>query len=459
MENYRGKKVLIVGLGKTSFVLINFFNKLECQVKVTDIRPIFDLNKPVKRVRKIQPSPELVLGEHREEDFLEADLIIYSPSVDPHIPQLEIARHHGKEVYSEFTFSAKYCDKPVIAICGSYGRTTIAHMISFMLKVDKKNVFVGGTSEEPFINYHLLDNKDEIDYVIVELSPQQIKSAQYLKPMLVVYPNLDEIRIPPMFRSVSEYIETCLSVATSLNPENYLILNFDKLASLGIFKDMKAQTCWYSRRSFVKMGVIGDISGTHFHEKRIHSNVHYHSEFKVNKMRIIGTRNRENLMAAITACKALKVSDEAIQECIIKFPGIPHRLEYIIEKNGVKFYNDSKSESMNDLKKTLESFKQQVIVIAGGKDTEQEFEGYQEIINEKTRLLVIVGECKEALNRSIGDATQTYLVGSFDESVLIAYQKSRNGDIIVLCPGNSSTDVFRDYVEKGNYYKKLVYQL
>ncbi len=459
MEHYRGKKVLIVGLGKTSFVLINFFNKLECQIKVTDIRPIFDLNKPVKRVKKISPTPELVLGEHREADFLEADIIIYSPSVDPHIPQLEIARHHGKEVYSEFTFSARYCTKPIIAVCGSYGRTTIAHMIAYILKLDKKNVFVGGTSEEPFINYHLLDDKEDVDYVIVELSPQQIKSLNFLKPILVVYPNLDEIKIPPMFRSVSEYIETCLSVANLLGPEGHLILNFDKLASLGIFKDMNAQTCWYSRRSFVKMGIVGDIQGTHFHDKRIHSNVHCHSEFKVNKMRIIGPRNRENLMAAITACKALKASDEAIQECIIKFPGISHRLEYVIEKNGVKFYNDSKSENMYDLQKSLESFKEPVILIAGGKDTEQEFEGFTNVINEKVRLLVIVGECKESLNRAIGDSTQTYLVGSFDESVLIAYQKSRNGDTIVLCPGNSSTDVFRDYVEKGNYYKKLVYQL
>ncbi len=459
MEQYSGKKVLIVGLGRTGFVLINFFNQLGCSVKVTDIKPIFDLNKPVKRVKKIKPTPELVLGEHRDDDFLEADLVIYSSAVDPHIPQLELAREHGKEVYSEFTFAAKYCDKPIIAVCGSYGRTTIAHMIGYTLRLDKKNVFVGGTSEEPFINYHLLKDKEEVDYVIVEVSPEQIKSLKYLKPMLVVYPNLDEIKIPPMFRSVSEYLETCLSVGKSVDENGYLVINFDKLATQSTLSELRAQRYWYSRRSFVKMGVLSEVQGTHFHDKRIHSNIHYHSEFRVNRMRIVGVNNRENMMAAITACKALKVSDEAIQNFIEKFPGIPHRLEFVIEKNGVRFYNDSKSETMRDLKKTLEAFKTPVILIAGGKDSEQDYEGYAPIIEEKVRVLVLVGECKEAMNRSLECEIQTFLVGSFDESVLLAYQKSRTGDTIVLCPGNDSTDVFRDYVEKGNYFKKLIYQL
>jgi UDP-N-acetylmuramoylalanine--D-glutamate ligase len=155
----------------------------------------------------------------------------------------------------------------------------------------------------------------------------------------------------------------------------------------------------------------------------------------------------------------LKVSDQAIQKSIETFPGIPHRMEFIIERNGVKFYNDAKSEKMDDLKETLENLKPPVILIAGGKDTEQMYEGYSDIIREKVRLMVLVGECKESMNRSVGDATQTFLVGSFDESILLAFQKSRTGDTIILCPGNESTDIFRDYDEKGNYFKKLIFQL
>lgn len=459
MDQYRGKKVLIVGLGKTGFALINLFNQFECQIKVTDIKPIFDLNKPVKRLKKITPQPQITLGEHRDEDFIEADIVVYSESVNPNLPQLVKAREHGREVYSEFAFAYKHCNKPVIAVCGSRGRTTIAHMIGYTLKMDQKNVFVGGTSHEPFCNFLLHPNKDFMDYVVVEVSPLQLQSLEKFEPMLAVYPNIEERTIEGRFNTAGEYIENSLKVLRNLKPENFLVVNFDKLSSNSILRNSQAQTFWYSRRSFVKMGVIGEIQGTHFHERRIHSNIHYHSDFRVKNMRIIGQNNRENLLAAITACKALKVTDSAIQKCIETFPGIPHRMEFIIEKNGVKFYNDAKSEKMADLRETLENLKPPVILISGGKDTEQDHEGYQDIIAEKVRLMVLVGECKENMNRTLGDATQTFLVGSFDESILLAFQKSRTGDTIILCPGNDATDIFRDYDEKGNYFKKLIFQL
>lgn len=459
MDKYLGKKVLIVGLGKTGFALINLFNHFNCEIKVTDIKPIFDLNKAVKRLKKVNPTPKMTLGEHRDEDFIEADLIIYSSAVDPNLPQLRVAKEHGREVYSEFAFAYANCDKPVIAVCGSRGRTTIAHMIGFSLNLDKKNVFVGGTSDAPFSNFLILPNKDEIDYVIVEVSPLQLQTLENFHPLMAVYPNIEERAIEGRFRSAGEYIESSLKVLKNLNPSDYLIVNFDKLSSNSLLRSCEAQTFWYSRKSFVSMGVISEIQGTHFHDKRIHSNIHFHSEFRVNKMRILGVNNRENLLAATTACKALKVSDKSIQECIEKFPGIPHRMEFIIEKNGVKFYNDSKSEKMSDMGETLKNLKPPVILITGGKDTEQDYDGFNDLIKEKVRLMVLVGECKENMNRAIGDATQTFLVGSFDESVLLAYQKSRTGDTIILCPGNDASDVFRDYEEKGNYFKKLIFQL
>ncbi|MCT4642511.1 MAG: UDP-N-acetylmuramoyl-L-alanine--D-glutamate ligase [Bacteriovoracaceae bacterium] len=459
MENYKGKKVLIVGLGKTGFALINLFNHFQADIKVTDIKPIFDLNKAVKRLKKIKPMPQMTLGEHRDQDFIEADIIVYSSAVNPHLPQLQRAKEAGREVYSEFDFAYRNCNKPVIAVCGSLGRTTIAHMIGFALKLDKKNVFVGGTSSEPFSNYLLLPDKDFVDYVVVEVSPKQLQTLDNFSPILAVYPNIDEKMADGRFKTAGEYIETSLKVLRNLGPENNLIVNFDKLSSNSMLRSCPAQTYWYSRRSFVKMGVITEIQGTHFHDRRIHSNINYHSEFKVNNMRIVGQNNRENLLASITALKALKVSDKSIQECIEKFPGIPHRMEFVIERNGVKFYNDAKSETMAQMAESLNNLKGPIILIAGGKDTEQMYEGYADVIREKVRLMVLVGECKESMNRIIGDSTQTFLVGSFDESILLAFQKSRTGDTIILCPGNDSTDTFRDYDEKGSYYKKLIFQL
>ncbi len=460
MERFKGKKILVVGIGKTGFALINFFNKLECEIRVTDIKPIFDLNKSVKKLKKINPNPQMTFGEHKDEDFLEADVVVYSASVSPDLPQLQLARSHGKDVYSEFALANLLCKKPVIAVCGSHGRTTVAHMIGFTLKLDGKQVFVGGTSESPFIDYCALPNKDEYDYVVVEVSANQMRSLQHFHPRVVVFTNISEKYSNKQFSSIGDYIETKLKIIKMLSPDDYLIVNFDKLASNTFFRNASCQTYWYSRKSYVNLGVINEIQGTHFHNRRIHSNIHFHSEFKVNQMRVVGVENRENLLAAITACKALEVSDKSIQMCIERFPGIPNRLEFLMEKNGVNFYNDSKAETMEELVKSIKAFKDPVIAIAGGKDEEEvDFDKYVPLLKDHIRVLVLVGESKERLNGAFGDTVQTYLVGSFEESILLAYQKSRTGDTILLSPGNPSTDFFRDYEERGNYFKKLVYQL
>ncbi len=460
MNRFKNKKILIVGVGKTGFALINFFNKLDCSIRVTDIKPIFDLNKAIKKIKKINPTPGMTFGEHRNEDMLEADVIVYSSSIDPNLPQLELARRSGREVYSEFALANKLCRKPIIAVCGSHGRTTVAHMIGYTLKLDGKKVFVGGRSNSPFIQYSMLADKEEIDYVVVEVSAVQMRSLKDFHPKMVVFTNIGESYPDKHFNSVGEYIETKLSIIKTLSPDDTLVVNFDTLSNNTFFRNAGCQTYWYSRRSFLKMGVINEIQGTHFHERRIHSNIHFHSEFIVSKMRIIGQENRENLLAAITACKALDVSDKSIQTCIEKFPGIPHRLEFLIEKNGVMFYNDSKAEKMPELVKSIGAFKKPVILIAGGKDDEEVlFDNFTSDMIKHSRILVLVGECKERLNRSLEQHPQTYIVGSFEESILFAYQKSRTGDTIVLSPGNSSSDFFRDYEERGNYFKKLVYQL
>ena len=458
MENYRNKKVLIIGVGKTGFALINFFNGLECEIKVSDIKPIFNLNKAVKKLKKIKPVPQMSFGEHKTEDFLEADVIVYGSSVDPYLPQLQMAREHGKEVLSEFALANKLCDRPIIAVCGSFGRSTVAHMIGYALKLEGKSVFVGGTSSNPFINLYQQPNYNEIDYVVVEANALQLQGLNNFHPVLVVYTNINDQYPEHRFRDYEEYLHVKLNATKYLSSDNFLVVNFDRLANHTFFRHQRAQTYWYSRRSFSKLGVINEIQGTHFHEKRIHSNIHFHSEFRVTSMRIVGEQNRENLLASITACKALHVSDKSIQELITKFPGIPHHLEYVTERNGVRFYNDSKSENMDQLVDGLNAFKDSVILIAGGKDADQDYENYFDKLSSKIRVMVLVGECKERMNRFLGDFTQTYLVGSFEESVLIAYQKSRTGDVILLSPGNPATDVFRDFKERGNYYKKIIYQ-
>ena len=457
---FKGKKVLIVGIGREGFKLLHFFSQFNCTIKVTDIKPIFDLNKQIKKLKKMPLIPKMTFGEHREEDFLEAEVVVYSSAVDPTLPQLEAARKAGRQVYSEFALANALCKKDIIAVCGHYGRTSVVHMIGFTLKVDGKNVFMGGTNDTCFIEYATLPNKDKIDYIIVEVSALQIRQMADFHPKMVIFTNIAETYPEEYFKSANEYIETKFSLIRKLTSKDSLVVNFDKFYGNTYFDNLPCHIFWYSRKSFINQNVIDSIRGIHFHNRRIHSHITDHSEFIVSKMRIIGQESRENLLAAITASKILNVSDKAIQTSIEKFPGTPHRLEFLMEKNGVSFYNDSKAESMEGLVKSIKLFPRPVILIAGGKDVEEvEYDKYARDIIKYTRVLVLVGECKERMNRVLGSHSQTFIVGSFEESVLLAYQKSRTGDTVLLSPGNPATDFFRDYAERGNYYKKLVYQL
>ena len=459
VKQFKDKKILIVGLGRTGFVLIDFFKQWECSIKVTDIKPIFDLNRVVKKLKKIMPNPSMTFGEHREEDFMEADIIVYSSAVRPSLPQLGLARNNGKEVYSEMALAAKFCDKPIIAVCGNFGRTTLAHMVGFCLKQDGKNVFVGGTSDTPLIKYSMLPDKKIIDYIVVEISAVQMEYLRGLSPEIVVFTGIGDVFPDRYFSSMAEYVSRKLSIVEMLSKNGTLIVSFDRLVSNGYLRNAQYERYWYSRKSFINMGVYKEFRGTHFHDKKIQCNINGTSEFRVGKMRIVGRDNRESLLAAVTVCKTLDLSDKSIQNCIEKFPGIPHHLEFLMEKNGVCFYNDSSSESMEDVVKSISSFKKSVVLVIGGKDNEDiEYESYARDVNKHARVLVFVGESKERMNRAMGTRSQTYIVGSFEESILFAYQKSRMGDTIVLSPGAPATDFFRDYEERGNYFKKLVYQ-
>ncbi len=176
--------------------------------------------------------------------------------------------------------------------------------------------------------------------------------------------------------------------------------------------------------------------------------------YSLANTKVKGKHMYENMMAAVLAAREHGAKHEAIQRVIDTFRGIPHRLEYVRRVGGVEFYNDSKAT--NAVIRALDAFDENVILIMGGKDTNLNYLPLKERIQRKVKTLILVGEAKERINRDIGDFAETFLIGTFEEAVLIAYQKSRIGDMVLLSPGCSSFDMFDSYVERGNYFKEIV---
>jgi len=169
-----------------------------------------------------------------------------------------------------------------------------------------------------------------------------------------------------------------------------------------------------------------------------------------------GRHSIENLMAAILSVREHGASHETIQKVIDNFKGLPHRLEYVRKVGGVKFYNDSKATNVHAVLRALDSLDEGIILIMGGKDTNLNYEPLKDIVRRKVKTLILCGESKERINRDIGDESETFLIGTFEEAILIAYQKSRIGETVLLAPGCSSFDLFDNFAERGNYFKGIV---
>lgn len=178
--------------------------------------------------------------------------------------------------------------------------------------------------------------------------------------------------------------------------------------------------------------------------------------YTIKNMKMKGKHNIENLMASILAAREHGAKHEAIQAVINTFANIPHRIEYVRKVGGVQFFNDSKATNVHAVLRALDTFDENVILIAGGKDTNLNYEPLRNIVKRKVKTLILVGEAKERINRDLGDYSETFLIGTFEEAVLIAYQKSRIGDIVLLSPSCSSFDMFDSFEERGDYFKEIV---
>lgn len=178
--------------------------------------------------------------------------------------------------------------------------------------------------------------------------------------------------------------------------------------------------------------------------------------YDISKVQMRGKHSIENIMAAILAAREHGAKKEAIQTVMASFTGLPHRIEYVRKVGGVQFFNDSKATNVHAVLRALDAFDENIILIAGGKDTNLSYEALRNVVKRKVKTLILVGEAKERINRDLGDFSETFLIGTFEEAVLIAYQKSRIGDIVLLSPGCSSFDMFDSYEERGDYFKEII---
>ena len=439
--NLHSKKVLVVGFGKTGFSAARFLLARGARVTLTDIQKKVDV--PAEFVEQ---GVSVEAGGHRIETFINQDLIVMSPGVSIHMRPVIEAQSRGIEVISEVELAYRFLKAPLIAVTGTNGKTTTTALIGHMFETAGRSVFVGGNIGTPLIDFALEGREPE--YVISEISSFQLESIKEFRPHISVLLNVTEDHLD-RHPSFNEYLQAKSRIFMNQKKSDFAVLNFDDLQVRGLGARMQAETFFFSSQKAFEQGAYYDGE---YHFARGDETL----AFSAREAALTGAHNRENMLAAGAVGFLCGLPADSIRRALVTFVSLPHRMEFVDEVQGVRFYNDSKGTNVGACLRSLESLDPPLILIAGGKDKGGSYLPLQDVLHRKAKALIVLGEAKQRIADELGDAVTTILADTLDQAVEAAFARAEPGDSVLLSPACSSFDMFQSYAHRGECYKNLV---
>ena len=450
----RGKRVAVVGIGVSNTPLIKMLLRSGVEVSACDRRVREDFAGRAEELESL--GAVLYLGEDYLEHLEGADVIFRTPGLRPDVPQLEAARKRGAVITSEMEAFFEVCPCTTVAVTGSDGKTTTTTIIAGLLKAAGKTVYVGGNIGKPLLPD--VDGMEKGDIAVLELSSFQLMTMDR-SPNVAVVTNLAPNHLD-VHKSMSEYIAAKEHIFTYQSPGDLAVFNQDNEITRQFAAAARGRVTLFSRREdlkagvFVRQGAIWAADGAQ--EREV---------LPLSDILLPGEHNVENYMAAIAAVAGF-VPDETIRAFAKKFGGVEHRIELVRTLNGVRYYNDSIASSPTRTIAGLRSFPNKVILIAGGYDKHIPFDVLGPEIREHVKALFLTGDTAGKIRSAVegtsgytGDNPPITEIDDFDEAVLAAHRLAQPGDVVILSPACASFDRFKNFMERGAAFKKIIYEL
>ena len=444
-SSLKNKKIAVLGLGVSNRPLVRLLLEFGCDVIGCDKTPREKLDDEVLALEKA--GCKLHVGETYL-DGVEADIVFRTPGMHPSNPAIEALRARGAEVTSEMEVFFEVCPCTLLAVTGSDGKTTTTTLIAEMLRAAGKTVWLGGNIGTPLLP--LVREMKETDYAVVELSSFQLMDMKR-SPARAVITNLAPNHLD-IHKDMAEYIEAKTNIFRYQDERGLLILNADNAITSGFRGN--GTTRFFSRQKEADVCVTDGVICRHG-EKVL----------PVGDILIPGVHNVENYMAAIAMVEGL-VDDETIRHVAKTFGGVEHRIELVRVKDGVKFYNDSIASSPSRTIAGLRSFPEKVILIAGGYDKHIPYDVLGPEICEHVKKLFLGGATGEKIRQAViscpeYDSQKLEIMdcGSFEPAVRAAAAAAKAGDVVLMSPASAAFDQFKNFMVRGEYYKKLVKEL
>ena len=455
-NNYiRNKKVAIIGLGVSNLPLIDYLYKLGSEITLFNNKPIEQLDKNI--LDKIyEYKLKFSFGENYLNKLVGFDVIFRSPSCRPDTPQIEEEVKRGALLTSEIELVLEMCPGTTIGVTGSDGKTTTTSLIYEILKENNYKCYLGGNIGIPLFT-KLGEMKPE-DFVVLELSSFQLMTMK-VSPQVAVITNVTPNHLD-IHKSYDEYKEAKANIFKNQTENDLLVLNYDNDITRNFAKEAIGSTVYFSSKEKLENGIIVDGETIKDCESGLRRHI---LNTKSTKLR--GIHNAENMCAAIAATKRF-VTPEVQAKAISSFAGVEHRLEFVKEIKGAKWYNDSIASSPTRTIAGLKSFDENIVLIAGGYDKHLDYTPIAKPIVENVRSLILLGQTANKIYSAVtyelkfsDKELPIYKVNTLEEAVEKANEISKKGDVVLFSPASASFDMFKNFAERGNKFKQIVNKL
>lgn len=447
----KDKTFLVVGTGISGISAVKLLSEKGAQIILFDSNSKLDCEE----IRKKLPGDlafDLILGELPKQIMDRIDVAVLSPGVPTDLPFVIEMQERQIPIWGEIELAYVCGRGKVFAITGTNGKTTTTALTGEIMKTYFDSVFVVGNIGLPYTEY-ALEMTDE-SVTVAEVSSFQLETIHKFCPQVSAILNITPDHLN-RHHTMECYVETKAYIAKNQTKEQICVLNYEDEYLKKIAKDISADVFWFSSEHILKRGVW--LEG----EQIVYCDTEKIPVCTIHDMKLLGKHNYENVMAAVAITMHAGVPIDCIRKAIKEFNAVEHRIEFVEEINGVKYYNDSKGTNPDAAIKAVEAMIRPTIVIGGGYDKKSTYDEWIASFKDKVKCLVLLGETKDEIASTARKAgfTNIIIVDSLKEAVEVSSKQAVAGDAVLLSPACASWDMFKSYEQRGRLFKEYVHEL
>lgn len=445
-----GKKFLVVGTGISGIAAAELLVKKNLEVL------LYDGNEALKETEIREKSPllekvEIILGELAEEKIEDCDIAVLSPGVPTDIPVVERMRQAGLQIWGEIELAYAFEKGKVLAITGTNGKTTTTTLLGEIMKNYYEKVLVVGNIGIPYTS--VVTESKESSVTVAEISSFQLETVHEFCPQVSAILNITPDHLN-RHHTMENYIQAKEAITKNQGEDQICVLNYEDKVLRKFAEEVKAKVLFFSSREELSEGIYlagENIIWASEQEKTIVCNI--------KELNLIGRHNYENVMAATAMALAFGVPLEKIREVLVRFTAVAHRIEYVVTKRGVRFYNDSKGTNPDAAIQAIRAMEWPTLLIGGGYDKNSEYDEWIQSFDGKVKKLVLLGATREKIKETairLGYPEEDIIfTESLKEAVDVCYENAVKGDAVLLSPACASWGMFDNYEQRGDMFKEM----